>query len=877
MLHQPKNRVIIQRVVDDTSTLRASRNGSVSNSQAPPTIISHSNSTIDARSFAMDPVIVNTPAYQRVQEYRRDIGYNKPRPGVGVRPMLEEDREWDDRSASRTEHSGDWPAPTSPFTNRAPQSRLLQDVTVASEPIDIFRSRQLGSGPHNIDSMSLPARNPAISSLAGHSLQKKASWLRFGRKTKSENTITKHNSASVSPTPESRRGRRGFEDNAYQSIDFSLPDSLSVPAIVRAAQAGSVVEVEQLLDRGTDIDARHESTGKNALAVAAHCGNAEVVNLLLQYGAKGGQRDASGSTPLNLAASRGHVVVLGLLLRDGAAVEERDAEQRTALWLACRNGHLEAARLLLDHKAKVNARAQDQLTALHIAAKGGDAAMINLLLAHGAHVDAKDGQFMGALHHACRGGHESAINVLLSKRADIEARGKAFQTPLITAASAGHLHIVELLLKRKASFKHKADKGMNALHWASRNGHVEIVDFLISKKLPLNAPNADGNTPLHFAIIHKRFDVVELLLRKKAELEIRCQRSYTALHYGCAAENPEIVEMLLRYNAEFEAPTADYSRPLHIAITHGTLRTVQLLLSWGANYEVRNKAEDRALCLACYHGNVAITEALLNAGAPLRSKFSNKPRSHEDSPLCVAARQGHLEICSLLISRGASIRQKDELLWQPLRYAAHYGHPEIVQLLLSHGAKISSTGPSGGWGFDVTASRIGFALNVEISQQRKDVVLALLQNAEERENVAKEREANACSVLFSPNEKQSSPSELIGSSNSTAQIPPRYPQEDIHTALGSSPHILPSTNATTIARDAELSLGNPNRQVESPPRPAPMSGDNKEDEIYNLSTAPVELRADQSPKLPSTSDISPITSTLMPLSAIDYTGSAISE
>ncbi|KAL9111003.1 MAG: hypothetical protein Q9187_007980, partial [Circinaria calcarea] len=91
----------------------------------------------------MDAVIVNTPAYQRVKEYRRDVGYNKPRPDVGARPIVEEDREWDDRSAGRTEYSGDWAAPTSPITNRAPQSRSLQDVTVASEPI--FRSRQLGS------------------------------------------------------------------------------------------------------------------------------------------------------------------------------------------------------------------------------------------------------------------------------------------------------------------------------------------------------------------------------------------------------------------------------------------------------------------------------------------------------------------------------------------------------------------------------------------------------------------------------------------------------------------------------------------------------------------------------------------------------------
>lgn len=70
------------------------------------------------------------------------------------------------------------------------------------------------------------------------------------------------------------------------SIDFRPPDDLAAPSNVKAAQTGSLHEVELLLDQQAHIEARHAKSGRNALAVASHCGNEDVVNLLLQTGAQ---------------------------------------------------------------------------------------------------------------------------------------------------------------------------------------------------------------------------------------------------------------------------------------------------------------------------------------------------------------------------------------------------------------------------------------------------------------------------------------------------------------------------------------------------------------------------------------------------------------
>lgn len=697
-----------------------------------------------------------------MEEYRRAVGHNKLDPNVGDVQDANNEETRGNESSGDPAQIDEFLSPTWPQKDPHHHLRPPYEATVVSDPGPLQRNRNSGS-EYNI-TPSEPVLNGASRLQVRHKAQglhKIASRLLSGGKSKVQLAESPDSIGFNNSGPQTRRGRRGFDDNYHQSIDFSLPDSLTVPAIVRAAQAGSTQEVEQLLDRNADIEARHISSGRCALAVAAHCGNDAVVGLLLQNGAKTDQRDVSRSTPLHLAASRGHLGAMKLLLRHEALIEEKDAEGRTPLWLASSYGHLEAVELLLAKKAIVNTRAGGQRTSLHVAAQRGDSSMIDLLLRYGAHIDAKDAQFMSALHYACEEGHLNAVNVLLNKRADIESHGSAAKTPLICAAAAGQRPVLELLLKRKASVKSLAEKHMNALHFASQHGHAETVELLLTKKIPINSVTVEGRSALHLAVISRMFDVVELLLRMGADKESRCHLNYTALHYGCSVGTRDIVEFLLRYGSRIEAITREDERPLHIAVTRGACDIVKVLLSSGANPDARNKFEDRALCLACSLGNIEVAQALLEAGTPLRSKFSNSPKSKEDSPLCVAARHGHLEICSLLIARGASVRQKDELQWQPLRYAAYYGHPEVVQFLLSKGAEVSTIGASGGWGFEVTASRIGFANNVEIPQQLKDQVTSLLRSAEERENLVKAREAEA-QYVSGPLEAQSGPSELTG-------------------------------------------------------------------------------------------------------------------
>jgi ankyrin repeat protein len=83
-----------------------------------------------------------------------------------------------------------------------------------------------------------------------------------------------------------------------------------------------------------------------ALGDIATRGSAEMVQILLDAGAKVDARQMDWKTPLMLAAAGGNVPVVRLLLAAGADTQARDAAGQTALDHATARGRDEVAQLL---------------------------------------------------------------------------------------------------------------------------------------------------------------------------------------------------------------------------------------------------------------------------------------------------------------------------------------------------------------------------------------------------------------------------------------------------------------------------------------------------------------------------------------------------
>ena len=170
--------------------------------------------------------------------------------------------------------------------------------------------------------------------------------------------------------------------------------------------------IKPLLDNGADINV---ATPYAETALTFAQGDKDVIRLLQAAGAKknpaaaSGKPDDFGNTALMFAANSGNIKEMQSLIAAGANVNATNHAGNTALIIAARGESTAAAKLLLDKGAKVNAANGKGATALMLAAEGCHhkdnerycrADMVKLLLNRGANAQARDSNGNTALDRA---------------------------------------------------------------------------------------------------------------------------------------------------------------------------------------------------------------------------------------------------------------------------------------------------------------------------------------------------------------------------------------------------------------------------------------------------------------------------------------------
>ena len=131
-----------------------------------------------------------------------------------------------------------------------------------------------------------------------------------------------------------------------------------------AACNGDIKKVENLLERGADINATGIQ-GDSPLTSSESCGlhdhltesRVQLIELLIAKGAEVNHTDDDGTTALMYAARNGDTAAINALLKSGAAVNLADKDGETALMKAAASScNEETVRALLSAGADLNAR-----------------------------------------------------------------------------------------------------------------------------------------------------------------------------------------------------------------------------------------------------------------------------------------------------------------------------------------------------------------------------------------------------------------------------------------------------------------------------------------------------------------------------------------
>lgn len=212
-------------------------------------------------------------------------------------------------------------------------------------------------------------------------------------------------------------------------------------------------------------------TGKSPLHYAVQSEAVDCVKALLEAGAIPNTPQVFSESPLHVAAALGKAQIIKLLLDYGAEVRVQcGSDKSTALHLAAEDGNAESTKLLLDAGAKIMAQNYKLQTPLHLAALSQCAETLELLLKRGADPNVKDKDGRTPLHCAIVKVSRSCecVCLLINAGANVNTPDNFGYTPLHLAALNEFSHCVLLLLNHGGDVTARTNGGISVLTFITR-------------------------------------------------------------------------------------------------------------------------------------------------------------------------------------------------------------------------------------------------------------------------------------------------------------------------------------------------------------------------------------------------------------------------
>jgi len=450
-------------------------------------------------------------------------------------------------------------------------------------------------------------------------------------------------------------------------VDQKIAEGNSISELTRNAfdpvcyailEGSDVATIQHLLSKlGNDVNKiTHDS--RTYLFWAAYKSNLELMQVLLDLGAKTNLRDSHGNTIMNFAASSGvtNTAVFDFCIQFGAnPSEEKNRDGANTLLL--------------------------------VAPYLKDTELIDYFVKKGVKATATDDFGNGIFNYAAKGGNIKLLEALIAKGLPFKTSTKNGDNA-ITFASMGtrnhknSLAVYQFLEKKWLVVNATDHSGQNALHRiANTSADLEIFNYFIDHKVDVNQKDDEGNTPFMNAANRNDLKVVQFLKPHVTDINLKNNEGQTALTKAVDRNSPEVVEYLLKNGADVTVIDTEGNTLAYYLLhnfrpkaSEGFETKLKLLQQHGFELNQLQNHNNSLLHLAAQDNNLALLKRLEAFNMDINAKNSDGLTVLQIS----AMKAKNLEILKYVLSQGADktvvtefdesvydLASENELLQQP--------------------------------------------------------------------------------------------------------------------------------------------------------------------------------------------------------------------
>ncbi|MGL5626401.1 MAG: ankyrin repeat domain-containing protein [Candidatus Rhabdochlamydia sp.] len=510
--------------------------------------------------------------------------------------------------------------------------------------------------------------------------------------------------------------------NFFQDV-FShsdLPSSQEIEEWTAvAARYGSMRSLKILLDVLSQRKLL-PAAGKKPLLEAVQAGHLKTADLIIHKILDANiPLEASGKRAAHLAVINKDAEMVQLLIERGAKFNLADRKNLTALHYAILYNHEELLISLLAPSKEIEIPAD----LLHFAAAKASFKMLDLLLKRISNINALDPvKRETALMSAVRANRLANVGLLCLHGASLHIGNSKGETPLLLAAKK-YGSLLQLLLSYNPPYQ-VTNQGENALHLAAMHGQDANVQLLLKHNFDASIPDKAQKTPLMHAQEKKFFDICDILQGKSAQLEKTKETIVSSLIKGeqdsffeplkglpinkpmvfvvphTGKVSSSILHLIYGLIPERKKEILDnfvqkYQPNIHVATEEGhTLLHIAGIKDQEPPFQNMNVlAPDRKgitpLHLFAQSDSLARFKAVFSEIDPnLIAACLDIEDEEMETPLFYAIQKNRLDIASFLLEKGANPNHRSKKLMTPLGIAIEKNSLPIVRALMEKGASI---------------------------------------------------------------------------------------------------------------------------------------------------------------------------------------------